>query len=112
MLRGNNHVLMVRQPKEDWRLPGGEAEEGETPEVALERIIKKQTGAEVVITRHLTRAKDVHAEYRLRLTFFASIETQKYDPSIHHGQLEVDWRSLRSPELRELIYGKHLKVKE
>jgi len=103
---------MVRPPGGQWTLPGGEAEEGEIPEDTLLRTVSIQTGAEIKIIKNLTREKNVHDTYRLVLTFLAELQSQAYDPSTFSGPLEVDWRSLRSPELKEEIYDKHLAGKE
>ncbi len=108
-----NHVLMVRGAKGTaWGLPGGEAEEGEIPEDGILRAVAEQTGALIKVVKVLTRQKDVHAEHRLVLTFLAELLTHTYDPIEHQGELEVDWRSLRSPELKAEVYDVHLKGKE
>ena len=111
IMRGH-HVLMVRTPGGHWMLPGGEAEEGETPEDALIRIVSTDTGADIKIIKHLTREKNVHEEYRLVLTFLGELQSMSYDPSVFTGPLEVDWRSMRAPDLKESIYDKHLAGKE
>ncbi|KAF0195230.1 MAG: NTP pyrophosphohydrolase [Bacillota bacterium] len=111
IMRGH-HVLMVRTPGDHWMLPGGDAEEGETPEDALIRTVSFETGAEIKVIKHLTREKNVHEPYRLVLTFLGELESLSYDPSTYIGPLEVDWRSMRAPELKEEIYDKHLAGKE
>ena len=111
IMRGH-HILMVRTPGGHWMLPGGEAEEGETPEDALIRTVATDTGAEIKVIKHLTREKNVHATYRLVLTFLTELENLSYDPTAFSGPLEVDWRSMRSPELKEEVYDKHLAGKE
>lgn len=111
VILNGHHVLMVRPKGGTWALPGGDVEEGETPEDAVQRTVAVQTGAEVKVTKHLTREK--HGEgYRMLLTFLAEQQSLKYDPTSFSGPLEIDWRSLRSIELRETIYDKHLGGKE
>jgi len=112
VILNGHYVLMVRQPGGIWGLPGGFAEEGETPDIALLRVVSMTTGYEVRVTKHLTREKLNDENCRLLLTFLAEGISKQYDPKAQKGPLEVDWRSLRSPELREEIYTKHLAGKE
>lgn len=112
IILNGHHVLMVRPPGGIWALPGGDVEEGETPEDAIQRTVAVQTGAEVKVTKHLTREKHSDGPYRMVLTFLSEQQSMRYDPTAFTGPLEVDWRSLRSPELRESVYDKHLGGKE
>lgn len=112
VILNGQYVLMVRQPGGIWGLPGGYVEEGETPDIGLLRVVSMTTGYEVRVTKHLTREKLNDESCRLLLTFLAEGISKHYDPKAHKGPLEVDWRSLRSPELREEIYNKHLAGKE
>jgi len=87
-------------------------EEGETPEDAVRRTVVEQTGAEVKVRRHLSREKRNESLHRMLLTFLAEQISLNHDPTAHRGAVEVDWRSLRSAELKETIYDKHLSGKE
>jgi len=107
-----HHVLMVRPSGGVWALPGGDVEEGETPEDAVRRAVAAQTGAEVRVTRHLSREKRNESLHRMVLTFLAEQYSLKADPLSRRGTFEIDWRSLRSEELKESIYEKHLSGKE
>lgn len=112
IILNGHHVLMVRPPGGIWALPGGDVEEGENPEDAVQRITAVQTGAEVKVTKHLTREKHGEGPHRMVLTFLTEMQSHRYDPTAYSGPLEVSWRSLRSPELKETIYDKHLGGKE
>jgi len=107
-----HYVLMVRELGGAWVLPGGWVEEGETPEDALLRLLAETTGCAVKVTKHLTREKLNQGETRLLLTFLAEGLSKQYNPREYKGPLQVDWRSLRSSELREQVYDKHLAGKE
>ncbi|MBT9155416.1 MAG: hypothetical protein DDT37_00383 [Firmicutes bacterium] len=107
-----HHVLMVRPLGGVWALPGGDVEEGETPEDAVRRTVAAQTGADVRVTRHLSREKRNESLHRMVLTFLAEPTLLKFDLVLRRGTSEVDWRSLRSEELKETIYEKHLSGKE
>lgn len=112
VLLNGHHVLMVRPQDGEWGLPSGEAEEGELPEDAVIRVMDELAGVEVKVSRTLNRDKHVRDHYRLVLTFLVEAHAVRYDPREHPGPWQVDWRSLRSPELKEQIYDKYLAGKE
>ncbi len=112
IILNGHHVLMVRPPGGVWALPGGDVEEGETPEDAVQRTVAAQIGGDVRVTRHLSREKRNESLHRLVLTFLAEATSPKFGPVSRRGALEVDWRSLRSEGLKETIYTKHLSGKE
>lgn len=108
----NNHLLMVRERDEAgtalWRLPAAELEEGELPEDGVERALVQETGMEGKVLDFLHRQKPKQGDYRLMLTYTCElrpeVNTIGYDPRDRQGgplALEVAWRSLRNPELRE-----------
>lgn len=111
VLLNGHHVLMVRNEENHWELPGGEAEEGEMPEDAVIRAVAEQTGAAVKVLKTLHRAKDVHRTHRIELTFLVEA-VGHYDPLTTSGTQNADWRSLRSPELKEKIYDRFLAGRE
>lgn len=112
----SNHLLMVRDYAEQpevafWRLPAAELEEGEQPEDGAARALLQETGLEGKITTFLHREKPKGNKYRLILIYMAELiptaGSAGYDPKereIAPGALEVAWRSLRNPELREVYH--------
>ena len=45
----NPEVLLLRNEREEWELPGGKMEDDETPEACLVREFKEETGLEVSV---------------------------------------------------------------
>ena len=108
----SNHLLMVRliddQGKGEWRLPAAELEEGEVPEEGIERALLSQTGHEGFARGFVDRQNFSEGPYRVILTYAAdlrpSVDYMGPDPRdrpFAPKSLQVAWRSLRNPELRE-----------
>lgn len=108
----SNHLLMVRQVdadgKSDWQLPATSLEEGENPEDGIERALLSQIGQEGFARRFVHRQKPKGGPYNVVLTYLAelrpSVDFMGHDPrdrSVAPKSLEVAWRSLRNPALRQ-----------
>ncbi|MGD8418745.1 MAG: NUDIX hydrolase [Pseudomonadales bacterium] len=53
VLRGERGVLLVKNARSEWELPGGKLEHGERPEECLEREIREELGIPVTIGKLL-----------------------------------------------------------
>tara|TARA_B100000963_G_C22636015_1_gene677664 strand:- start:3130 stop:3528 length:399 start_codon:yes stop_codon:yes gene_type:complete len=48
-IKSGGHVVFVRHPERGWEIPGGHLKVGESPEAALIREVKEETGLDVEI---------------------------------------------------------------
>lgn len=47
----NHQVLLLRNERDEWELPGGKLERHETPETCVVREISEETGLQVAVAR-------------------------------------------------------------
>ena len=73
-------VLLARNDREEWELPGGRLEFGESPEVAVHREVLEETGLEVTPDM-LLRAWVFKPEPDMQILIVS------YGCSVHSGQL-------------------------
>jgi len=61
MSRNNNsEILIVQAPNQAYFLPGGEIEEGEDHQEAIERELIEETGTKAVVGKYLGRADEYY----------------------------------------------------
>ena len=48
-IQSGGHVVFVKHPKRGWEIPGGHLNADETPEEALHREVREETGLEIKI---------------------------------------------------------------
>lgn len=86
----------IKEAHMKWEFPGGKADFGETPEIAIVREVREETGVNVKVKRLLPYVHTVYWDYpwgtQQTLIFgyecdFLSEEGRLYD---HHVQ-EVNW---------------------
>src|ERR1700726_1098634 len=49
----DDKVLLLKNEREEWELPGGKLELGETPEDCLAREIEEETGLDITVGQNL-----------------------------------------------------------
>lgn len=75
VLRGDGAVLLVErgQPPAvgSWTLPGGKIEEGESPEAAIVREVREETGIDATVLRHLETIELAREGFAYRILDYA-----------------------------------------
>jgi mutator protein MutT len=88
-------VLVLRNERDEWELPGGRLDEGETPEEALVREIQEETGLSASVTSLVDawvyqvspREKVLILQYACRLKRVRAV-------TISHEHTEYTWLRL------------------
>ena len=52
-----------------WAFPGGEIDEGETPEEALVREVRNETGLKVKVVKKISER--IHPQFSVKITYFS-----------------------------------------
>lgn len=94
VLRRNGKVLLLKNERDEWELPGGKLELGELPAECLARELLEETGMKVAVARLIDVwvydiAKDVHV-------LIVTHECHPADngvPRISHEHRDMNWFS-------------------
>ncbi len=89
----NGKILLVRRkPKKVlegyWELPGGVILEGETPEEALKRKLKRSFGVEAVVGDHITLNVFKYPSQSINLFAYFVTTDKEIDESEDHDRFE------------------------
>ncbi|MGI9501666.1 MAG: NUDIX hydrolase [Geminicoccaceae bacterium] len=95
VLRHGNKVVLLKNGRDEWELPGGRMESGETPEEAVTREVEEELGA-VIQAGDLIDAWVYHVDDTdiLILTYGATLESDPAAFAISDEHEGMDWFAL------------------
>ena len=71
--------------KDGWEFPGGKIEADETPQAALEREIKEELDAEIIVGEHLVTVEHDYPDFHLSMQcFWAELADDTHLKLIEH----------------------------
>jgi 8-oxo-dGTP pyrophosphatase MutT (NUDIX family) len=93
-------VLVVHRPRyDDWSLPKGKLEPGETPAEAAVREVDEETGARCVLGRALGTIQYVDRKGRDKIVHWWMMEVESTRPFVPNAEVdEIRWISGRNAE--------------
>ncbi len=111
------YFLLIRDPYENWGLPKGHVEKGETPEQAALREVREETGIDALEVREVLETIDWYfregADLIHKYCHFFLMETavEETRPQFEEGITECIWLPL-DDALRTLTYDNARQVLE
>jgi len=113
MVNSQGKILLLKNGRELWELPGGRIEEGEQPEDALKREVQEELGIEITIKRlNDTWIYEVQKEqYILIITFEAAYESAEAI-RLNEEHIDMGWFSLAEIEQLNAAEGYKNSIKK
>jgi 8-oxo-dGTP diphosphatase len=107
--RDGVEVLLVHRPKyDDWSLPKGKLEPGETDEDAARREVAEETGLEVRLGPELGSVSYIDRKGRPKRVRYWSMQPEIGQPEIGQpeiGQPEIGQPEIGQPEIGQAMSG-------
>jgi 8-oxo-dGTP diphosphatase len=90
---GRVEVLVVHRPRyDDWSLPKGKLEPGETPEAGALREVEEETGARCALQRPLDPSRYVDRKGRDKIVHWWVMEVLSTRPFVANDEVdEIRW---------------------
>lgn len=109
----NNEILMVKGYNSDeWAIPSGGIEEGETPEECCVREVMEETGYKVVILDKLFIKETTIKGIKVKTHYFKVKKVGESQGINDPDKIieEVDWKSLSEIEMVEHAYPEDIEL--
>jgi 8-oxo-dGTP diphosphatase len=82
-------VLMIRNPRRGWEIPGGQVEQGERLHLALQREVLEESGITISIDALGGIYSRINPPYMLLFMFFCRYTSG--EPQVSDESLETEW---------------------
>ncbi len=95
------HVVLLKNPRNEWELPGGKLEVGESPECCVVREIAEELGLDVEVVGILdTWIYEITPTVRVLIVTYGCQERSQRQAVLSHEHKQLGWFPLRQvPEL-------------
>lgn len=105
-------VLLVKnRDVQQWSLPSGGLEEGETPEQCCQREVFEETGYRISINHRLHIKRAIISSYQVETHYFlATCDERMATATIDSDIDEVNWWSIHEIERLELAFPEDLEL--
>ncbi len=101
----DDKILLAKRPANDrlpnkWELPGGKIEDGETPEMCLQRELFEEFGIKVMVADFFCSSVFTYAHMKIELlAYFVKWISGTMAPTAHE---EIQWCALTELDLFDL----------
>jgi 8-oxo-dGTP pyrophosphatase MutT (NUDIX family) len=99
-------VILLKNERDEWELPGGKLEVGEHPETSVKREIREELGLEVEPSRILDSwVYEIRPTVPVLIVTYGCVELSRAVARLSNEHREVAWFELRAVEALPMPTG-------